>query len=105
MRRRVVDVPIEFATRIQAYGTTTTVSIAHEGPIMLRFQTPLTAAAREILVSCLHVAADETVEWDEDQEAWAAAYPLACACFHSLAMGVSESERTALASALFSSSW
>jgi hypothetical protein len=48
---------------------------------MLRFQTPLTAAAREVLVYCLHVAADETVELDEDHEAWAAAYPLASACF------------------------
>jgi hypothetical protein len=48
---------------------------------MLCFQSPLTAAAREILVSCLHVAADEIVELCEDDEAWAAAYPLASTCF------------------------
>ena len=29
---------------------------------MLRFQTPLTTAAREIIVYCLEVAADEIVE-------------------------------------------
>jgi hypothetical protein len=48
---------------------------------MLRFQTPLTAAAREIMVYCLEVAADEIVDLYEDQEAWATAYPLASACF------------------------
>jgi len=49
---------------------------------MLRFQTPLTAAAREIVVSGLEVAADEIVDlYYEDNEAWAAAYPLASACF------------------------
>jgi hypothetical protein len=47
---------------------------------MLRFQTPLTAAAREILVYSLEVAADEIIDLYEDHEAWAAAYPLASAC-------------------------
>jgi hypothetical protein len=48
---------------------------------MLRFQTPLTAAAREIIVYCLEVAADEIIDLYEDHEAWAAAYPLSSACF------------------------
>jgi hypothetical protein len=48
---------------------------------MLRFQTPVTAAAREIMVCCLEVAADEVVDLYEDHEAWAADYPLASACF------------------------
>jgi hypothetical protein len=48
---------------------------------MLRFQSPLTAAAREIIVYCLEVAADEIVDLYEDHEAWATAYPLASACF------------------------
>jgi hypothetical protein len=48
---------------------------------MLRFQTPLTAAAREIVVYCLEVAADEMVDLYEDHEAWATAYPLSSACF------------------------
>src|SRR5262245_21735883 len=48
---------------------------------MLRFQAPLTTAAREIVVYCLEVAADEIVELYEDQEAWATAYPLSSACF------------------------
>ncbi len=48
---------------------------------MLRFPTPLTAAAREIMVYGLEVAADEIVDVYEDQEAWAAAYPLSAACF------------------------
>jgi hypothetical protein len=48
---------------------------------MLRFQTPLTAAAREILVYGLEVAADEVVDLTEDYEAWATAYPLSSACF------------------------
>ena len=48
---------------------------------MLRFQTPLTAAAREIVVYCLEVAADEIVDLYEDHEAWASAYPLASTCF------------------------
>ncbi len=47
---------------------------------MLRFQTPLTAAAREIIVYCLGVAADEIIDVSEDHEAWAAAYPLSSAC-------------------------
>jgi hypothetical protein len=48
---------------------------------MLRFQTPLTAAAREIIVYCLEVAAYEIIDLYEDHEAWAAAYPLSSACF------------------------
>ena len=48
---------------------------------MLRFQTPLTAAAREIIVYCLEAAAFEIVELYEDDEAWAAVYPLSSACF------------------------
>jgi hypothetical protein len=48
---------------------------------MLRFQDPLTPAAREILIYCLEVAADEMVDLYEDDEAWAAAYPLSSACF------------------------
>jgi hypothetical protein len=56
---------------------------------MLRFQTPLTAAAREIIVFCLEVASDEIVDLYEDHEAWAAAYPLSSACFtRDLARGV-----------------
>jgi hypothetical protein len=39
---------------------------------MLRCQTPLSAAAREIMVCCLEVAADEIVDLYEDHEAWAA---------------------------------
>jgi hypothetical protein len=48
---------------------------------MLRFQSPLTAAAREIIVYCLEVAADEIVDLYEDHEVWATAYPLSSACF------------------------
>jgi hypothetical protein len=48
---------------------------------MLRFQDPLTPAAREILVYCLAVAADEMIDLYEDDEAWAAASPLSSACF------------------------
>jgi hypothetical protein len=48
---------------------------------MLRFQDPLTAAAREIIVYCLEVAADEILDLYERQEAWAAAYPLSATCF------------------------
>ena len=48
---------------------------------MLRFQTPLSAAAREIILHCLEVAADEIVDLSEDHEAWAAGYPLSSACF------------------------
>jgi hypothetical protein len=48
---------------------------------MLRFQTPLTAAAREIMVYGLEVAADEIVDLYADHESWATAYPLASACF------------------------
>jgi hypothetical protein len=56
---------------------------------MLRFQTPLTATAREIIVFCLEVASDEIIDVYEDHEAWAAAYPLASACFtRELARGV-----------------
>jgi hypothetical protein len=56
---------------------------------MLRFQTPLTAAAREIIVFCLEVASDEIIDVYEDHEVWAAAYPLSSACFtRELARGV-----------------
>jgi hypothetical protein len=48
---------------------------------MLRFQTPLTAAAREIVIYGLAVAADEIIDVYEDHEAWATAYPLSSACF------------------------
>jgi hypothetical protein len=48
---------------------------------MLRFQTQLTAAAREIIVYGLAAAADEIVDLYEDHEAWATAYPLASPCF------------------------
>jgi hypothetical protein len=48
---------------------------------MLRFQTPLTATAREIVVYSLAAAADEIVDLYEDHEAWATAYPLSSACF------------------------
>jgi hypothetical protein len=48
---------------------------------MLRCQTPLTAAAREIMVYSLEVSADEIVDLFEDHEAWATAYPLSSACF------------------------
>jgi hypothetical protein len=48
---------------------------------MLRFQDPLTPAAREILVYCLEVAADEILDLYEDDAAWATAYPLSSACF------------------------
>jgi hypothetical protein len=48
---------------------------------MLRFQTPLTAAAREIMVYCLEVAANEIVDVYEDHETWATAYSLSSACF------------------------
>jgi hypothetical protein len=48
---------------------------------MLRFQAPLTDAAREILVYSLEVAADEIIDLYEDHEAWATAYPLSSACF------------------------
>jgi hypothetical protein len=48
---------------------------------MLRFQNPLSAAAREIIVYCLEISADEIFDLYEDQEAWAAVYPLSSACF------------------------
>jgi hypothetical protein len=47
---------------------------------MLRLQTPLTPAAREILVYGLAVAGDEIIDVYEDHEAWAAVYPLSSAC-------------------------
>jgi len=60
-----------------------------EGSVMLSFQTPLTAAAREIIVYGLKVASDEIVDVYEDHGAWAAAYPLSSACFtRELARGV-----------------
>jgi hypothetical protein len=48
---------------------------------MLRFQTPLTPAAREIIVYCLEISADEILDLYEDDAAWATAYPLSSACF------------------------
>src|SRR5262245_52615846 len=81
LRRRVGDVPRKIAMSIAYTGPPAPFRSPGGGRAMLRFQTPLTAAAKEILIYYLHVAADETVEWDEDQESWAAAYPLASACF------------------------
>jgi hypothetical protein len=48
---------------------------------MLRFQNPLTAAAREIIVYCLEISADEMLDFYEDYEVWAAVYPLFSTCF------------------------
>jgi hypothetical protein len=48
---------------------------------MLRFQSPLSAAAREIIVYCLEISADETLDLNEDQEAWATLYSLSSTCF------------------------
>jgi hypothetical protein len=47
---------------------------------MLRFPCPLTAAATEIFVSCLELAADEVIAFDSP-EAWRHAYPLSATCF------------------------
>src|SRR5499425_2473033 len=47
---------------------------------MLRFPSPLTAAATEIVIACLEMAADMAVDFDPP-EAWRAVYPLSAACF------------------------
>ena len=47
---------------------------------MLRFPSPLTAAATEIVISCLEIAADMAVDFDPP-EAWCDVYPLAAECF------------------------
>jgi hypothetical protein len=48
---------------------------------MLRFQSSLSAAARETITYCLEVSADDLLDLYEDHEAWAAAYPLSSTCF------------------------
>jgi hypothetical protein len=48
---------------------------------MLRFPTPLSAVAREIIVYCLEVSTDEIVDLYEEYETWAALYPLSSTCF------------------------
>src|SRR5262245_35143349 len=47
---------------------------------MLRFPSPLTAAATEIVIACLEIAADMAIDFDPP-EAWRDVYPLAAACF------------------------
>jgi hypothetical protein len=47
---------------------------------MLRFPSPLTAAATEIVLSCLEMAADMAVDCDPP-EAWREVYPLSAECF------------------------
>jgi hypothetical protein len=47
---------------------------------MLRFPSPLTAAATEIVIACLEMAADMAVDFDPP-EAWREVYPFAAACF------------------------
>jgi hypothetical protein len=47
---------------------------------MLRFASSLTAAATELFVSCLAIAADVVVDLDRLDE-WREAYPLSAACF------------------------
>src|SRR6266568_3887935 len=47
---------------------------------MLRFPSPLTAAATEIVISCLEIAADMAIDFDPP-EAWRDVYPLSAACF------------------------
>ena len=49
---------------------------------MLRFPSPLTAAATEIVISCLEIAADMAVNFDPP-EAWREVYPLSAECFTS----------------------
>ena len=49
---------------------------------MLRFPSPLTAAATEIVVSCLEIAADMAVDFDPPG-AWRDVYPLSAECFTS----------------------
>jgi hypothetical protein len=47
---------------------------------MLRFSCPLTAAATEIVVSCLEISADTVVDL-YPPDAWRDAYPLSAQCF------------------------
>src|SRR5262249_54758575 len=47
---------------------------------MLRFSSPLTAAATEIVIACLEMAADMAVDFDPPA-AWCALYPLSAVCF------------------------
>jgi hypothetical protein len=47
---------------------------------MLRFPSPLTAAATEIVISCLEIAADMAVDFDPPA-AWRDVYPLSAECF------------------------
>src|SRR5262247_757561 len=47
---------------------------------MLCFPSPLTAAATEIVIACLEIAADMAVDFDPP-EAWRDVYPLSAACF------------------------
>src|SRR5262245_30434319 len=47
---------------------------------MLRFPSPLTAAASEIVIACLEMAADMAVDFDPP-DAWREVYPLSAACF------------------------
>lgn len=47
---------------------------------MLHFPSPLTAAATEIVISCLEIAADMAVDFDPP-EAWRDVYPLSAECF------------------------
>jgi hypothetical protein len=47
---------------------------------MRRWPAPLTAAAPEIVLSCLEIAADRAVAFDP-LEAWRAVYPRSAACF------------------------
>src|SRR5215831_17545299 len=49
---------------------------------MLRFPSPLIAAATEIVISCLEIAADMAVDFDSP-EAWRDVYPLSAECFTS----------------------
>jgi hypothetical protein len=47
---------------------------------MLRFPSPLTAAATEIFVSCLEISSDVVVDFDPP-ETWRDMYPLSARCF------------------------
>src|SRR5215471_16211935 len=47
---------------------------------MLRFSSPLTAAATEIVIACLEMAADMAVDFNPP-DAWREVYPLSAACF------------------------
>jgi len=49
---------------------------------MLRFPSPLTAAATELVIACLEIAADMAVDFDPP-EAWRDVYPLSAECFTS----------------------